>query len=137
MKKNITLRLLEKIALVVVLAGASGSLGFTLHAGRNNPSLLLRVLFAGWVLSPFIALLLANITAKWWPVLMRTTLCSLILLLTLGCLVSYSGVLSAPGTKPAFVFLVVPMICWLLIVITFIMTASLGRKQASKNNSEH
>jgi len=45
----------------MVLAGAVGSLGFTLYTGRNNKSVLLIVLFFIWVPSPFIGLLVANV----------------------------------------------------------------------------
>jgi hypothetical protein len=35
---------------------AAGAVGFTVSAGRRNPSLLLIVLFAGWVSSAFVPL---------------------------------------------------------------------------------
>jgi len=65
---------LHAAALIVVLAGAVGSVGLMLHAGHRNPSRLLLVLFALWVLSPFIALVLANMVSKRWSVLTRATL---------------------------------------------------------------
>lgn len=105
-----SLSLLRTIALTMELAGAAGSLGLTLHAGRHNDSVLLIILFAAWVLSPFVALLVADMVSKHWPVLTRVTLYCLMLVLALGSLVSYSAVLSPPGAKPAFVFLVVPLI---------------------------
>ena len=37
-------------------AGAAEAAGFTLYAGRHNPSRLLMTLFLIWVLSPFVAL---------------------------------------------------------------------------------
>jgi uncharacterized membrane protein len=57
------------------------------------------------------------------------------LFLTLGSLVSYSGVLSPPGTKPAFVFLVVPLISWLLMAIVIPITASLSRRLSRRSDS--
>ena len=135
MKKILTLSLLRTMAVVVVLAGAGISLGLMLHAGRNNKSVLLIVLFVIWVLSPFIALLVANVVSKRWSDLTRMTLYSLMLFLTLGSLVSYSGVLSPPGTKPAFVFLVVPLISWLLMAIVIPITASLSRRLSRRSDS--
>ena len=105
------------MALVVALAGAAGSLSFMFNAGRNQKSILLIALFTTWVLSPFIALLVANVISKRWSILMRGTLYFLTLFITLGSLVSYSGALSPPGTKPAFKFLIVPLISWLLLII--------------------
>ena len=123
------------MALVVLLAGAGGSLGLMLYAGRNNDSVLLLVLFATWVLSPFIALVAANVVSERWPVLTRVTLYCLILFLTLGSLVSYSGALSPSGTKPAFVFLIVPLISWLLMAIVIPIAASLSRMLSRRRDS--
>ena len=63
-----TLGLLRAAALIAVLAGAAGSVGLMLHAGRHNASRILLALFALWVLSPFMALLLVNVISKRWPV---------------------------------------------------------------------
>ena len=110
--------LFHAAALIAVLAGALGSVGLMLHAGHRNPSRLLLVLFALWVLSPFIALVLANMVSKRWPVLTRAALYTVMLVLTLGSLAIYGDVaLGPPRTKAAFVFVVVPPASWLLIAI--------------------
>jgi hypothetical protein len=116
---NDKLSILRTIALVVVVVGAVSSLGVMLHAGRNNPSILLIALFVIWVLSPSVALLVANTVSKRWSVLARRTLYSLMLFVTFGSLVSYSGALTPPGTKTAFLFLVVPLLSWILMVIAY------------------
>jgi len=134
MKKILTLSLLRTVAVVVVLAGVVGSISLVLYKGRNNDSVLLIALFVTWVLSPFIALLVANVVSKRWSNLTRMTLYSLMLVLTLGSLVSYSGALSPAGTKTAFVFLVVPLISWLLIAIVLPIAGSLSRRLASRPN---
>jgi hypothetical protein len=131
--KSWSVNLLRTLALTAVEAGAVGSFGLMLYAGGHNPSVLLVVLFAGWVLSPFMALLVANAVAKRWSILTRVTLYSLMLVIPLGSLVGYSGVLSPPGTKPAFVFLVVPLVSWLLMTITIPIAASLSRKLSRRN----
>ena len=77
------LGLLQAEALIAVLAGTVGSIGLMLHAGRNAPRLLI-VLFAIWVLSPFVALALANGVSKRWSVLTRATLYSVMLVVALG-----------------------------------------------------
>jgi len=66
MTKIFTLHFLRNMAIVLLLIGALGSLGFVLHAGRNNNSVLLVALFVTWVLSPFIALLVAHLILKNW-----------------------------------------------------------------------
>ena len=134
-KKDLRFSLLRTIAVVVVLAGAIGSLGLTLYAGRNNKSVLLIALFFIWVLSPFIGLLVANVFVKRWSDLFRVNLYSLMVILALGSLVAYSGVLSPPGAKPAGVFLIVPLISWLLIVIVILLAAVMSRRLSGRNDN--
>jgi hypothetical protein len=123
------LGLLHSAGLIAVLVGAVGSIGLMLHAGRNNPSRLLLVLFALWVLSPFIALVLANMASKRWSVLTRATLYTVMLVLTVGSLAIYGDVaLGPPRPKPAFVFVVVPPASWLLIGIVFAIAALISRR---------
>ena len=115
---------LRAVALTLVLAGAVGSLGLMLYAGRRNSSRVLLVLFALWVLSPFIALVFANVVSKRWSALSRATLYSVMLILTLGSLAIYGDVaLGPPRQQPAFVFLVVPLASWLLIAIVLPIAA--------------
>ncbi len=119
------LGLLRAVALVAVVAGAVGSVGLTLRAGRRTPRLLL-VLFVLWVLSPFVALVWADMVSKRWSVLTRATLHSVMLILTLGSLAIYGNVVSMPpGSKPALPFLVVPLGSWLLMMIVISIAAAL------------
>ncbi len=112
------LGLLRTAALIAVPAGAVGSVGLMLHAGRRNNSRILLVLFAIWVLSPFMALIMADVVSKRWPVLTRATLYCVMLVLTLGSLAIYGDVaLGPPRAQTAFVFVVVPPASWLLVGI--------------------
>ena len=119
---------LRVVAMIAVLAGAAASIGFTLRVGHRNNSRVLLVLFGTWVLSPFIALVWANVVSKRWPALARTTLYTVMLVLTLGSLAIYGDVaFGPPRAKPAFVFLVVPLASWLLIAIA-VATAKISGK---------
>jgi hypothetical protein len=122
------------MALIVVLAGAAGSLGLMFNAGRNQKSIFLIALFTIWVLSPFIALLVANVISKRWSIPTRAMLYFLMLFITLGSLVSYNGALSPPETKPAFKFLIVPLISWLLIVMVILVAVFRSRRLSHKSN---
>jgi len=135
MIKILTLKYLRVIALTVLLIGVIGSLGMVLNAGRNNNSILLPVLFTTWALSPFVALLIANMISKRWPVYTQSTLYYLMLVVTLISLIGYSGAFSSPDTKPAFKFLVFPLISWLLIVIVIPITIRLSSKNNSLNKT--
>jgi hypothetical protein len=105
-----------------------------LHAARHNDSQILLVLFALWVLSPFIALALANVVSKRWTVLTRATLHSVMLVLTIGSLAIYGDVaLGPPRAKTAFVFVVVPPASWLLIAIAVPMAALISGRLSRRS----
>lgn len=125
---------LRKIALWLVLAGAVSSLIFTFYAGHKNNSLVLTLLFAVWVLSPFIAFLMSDVISKSWSVFARSALCYLMVVLTIASLLCYSRVLKIPGVKPAFVFLIFPLISWILLVILILLNERLSRRISNKNN---
>ena len=127
--------LFHAAALIAVLAGAVGSVGLMLHAGHRNPSRLLLVLFALWVLSPFIALVLANMVSKRWSVLTRAALYTVMLVLAVGSLAIYGDVaLGPPRTKAAFVFVVVPPASWLLIAIVVPIAALISGKPSRRGD---
>ena len=117
--------LFHAAALIAVLAGAVGSVGLMLHAGHRNPSRLLLVLFALWVLSPFIALVLANMVSKRWSVPTRATLYCVTLVVTLGSLAIYGElvVLRPPASPNAFLFVVVPPASSVFMAIAVPMAA--------------
>jgi hypothetical protein len=121
------LGLLRRVALTAVVAGAGGSLGITLWVGHRNPSPVLMILFAGWVLSPFMALLWAEVASKRWAVMTRTTLHSLMLVLALSSVALYGDVvLRPPRSTPAARFLLVPLGSWLLMAIVIPVAAFLA-----------
>jgi hypothetical protein len=127
-KKNPTLIPLRAIAMVLLLIGAVISLVLMLHAGRKNNSVLLVALFVAWVMSPFAGLFVTDKISMRWSLRTRMALYYLILFITSGSVVVYSGALSPPGTKPAFVFLVVPLLSWLLIVTVIPIAKKMSRK---------
>ena len=110
------LALLHAAALAAVVAAAGGSAGAVLWVGRHNPSSVLLLLFALWVVSPFIGLQLADMFSKRWSVRTQATFHSVTLALALASLAVYWYVaLTPPTPTPAFVFLVVPLASWLLM----------------------
>jgi hypothetical protein len=129
------LGLLHTAALIAVLAGAVGSVGLMLRAGHRNPSRLLLVLFALWVLSPFVALVLANMVSKRWSVLTRATLYTVMLVLAVGSLAIYGDVaFGPPRTKAAFVFVVVPPASWLLIAVVVPIAALISGRPSRRGD---
>jgi hypothetical protein len=105
-----------------MLAGAGGSLGLMLYAGRHQNSRILLLLFAVWVLSPFVAAVMADAVSKRLPILARATMNVVMLVLTLGSLAIYW--LVAFGhikAKIGFIFLVVPLTSLLLIAVAVLI----------------
>lgn len=126
------MRALRTAALIAVLAGAVGSLGFLLHTGRHTPRLLL-ALFVGWVLSPFAALIWANVVSKHWAAVTQATLYATMLVLTLGSLPIYATVaLGFSSTRPAAVFLLVPLASWLLSAIVVAIAALMSGRVSGR-----
>jgi hypothetical protein len=121
---------LRAVALIAVVAGAGGSLGLMLRAGRRTPRLLL-ALFVIWVLSPFVALAWANVVSKRWSVITRATLYCVTLVVMLGSLAIYGDLVRPPAGSPgAFVFVVVPPASWLLMAIVVPIAALISRRQS-------
>ncbi len=130
-----SLSVLRTAALIALPAGAAGSVGFMLRAGNRNPSRVLLVLFAIWVLSPYVALAFAIIVSKDWSVLTRATLYGVMVVLTVSSLAIYGDVaLGPPRTKTAFAFVVVPPASWLLMAITISIATLISRRRSRRIN---
>ena len=111
---------LRVVALIAVMAGSLGSLYLLFRASQRRPPLLM-IIFVIWVLSPFVALLLADLASKRWSVVMRVTLHSLMLVLALGSLAVYGDDALRPRTaQAAFVYVATPPASWLLFAVVAI-----------------
>lgn len=105
-------------ARIAVVVGALGSVVLMLYAGRRNPSAFLLVLFAIWDLSPFVGLAMANRASRRWPRRLDTMVNVIALVVAAGSLAIYiSVVLIAPIPRFARLFLIVPLVSWLLLLI--------------------
>lgn len=126
---------LRAVALVAAMVGAVGSVGLMLRAGRNTPRFLL-VLFVIWVLSPFVVLAWATIVSPRWSGLTRATLYGVTLVLTLGSLAIYGGLVKRPaGTANAFLFVITPPVAGALIAITVPLAALISRRQSPRRTA--
>jgi hypothetical protein len=119
---------IRRLTFMMVLIGAVGSLGLTLRAARNAHSLILALLFGVWVFSPFMGLAVAYILSNRWPVFTRNVLYLLSMVLTIFSLIIYAGIWTPVNTKPAFVFLVLPLLSWLLLAVVIPLTVSKSQK---------
>ena len=122
--------IVRSAALIGVVAGAVGSLAFMLRVGQRNKSVLLMMMFAVWVLAPFVALAWAHARSTGWAALTRSTLYVVMLIVTLVSPIIYGTVaLGPPRPKPASFFLVVPAASWLLLVVAVSIAAWTARRR--------
>jgi hypothetical protein len=116
----------------MMLTGAIGSLYFVLRAGQRNHSILLVLLFIFWVLSPFMALMVASVVSNRWSAITRSALYFLIFILPVGSLIIYSGAWTIEGTRPAFKFLMGPLVSWILIAVILLIASQIRRIVSKK-----
>ena len=121
--------ILRTTSLTTLLVGTIGSLYFMFTAGSHQKSIVLLVLFTAWVLSPFIGLFVANQLSKPLSAKIHTLIYWTIVLVSVGSLTIYSGALPSSQTKPAFNFLVVPFLSWLVLLTVFFIVKRQHLKQ--------
>ena len=127
---------LRKVAFLAVLAGSAGSLALMLHAGRRQESRVLMLLFGIWVLSPFVAAVVASSVSKRWTVVTRATLYIVIVVLSVSSLAIYGSVaFGYSKAKAGFIFLVVPLASWLLIAAGVAMAAFISGRQLRRRKA--
>jgi hypothetical protein len=117
-------------------AGAAGSIVLMLRAGSRQRSLLLIFLFTAWVLSPFLALALANLRASRWPARVRTALHATMIAVPAMCLAIYGMHAVRGAMKAGFVYLVVPAAAWFLIAVALGVNALAAGRNAANERSD-
>lgn len=105
-----------RVALLAVLvAAAVASLSLMFRMGGRNPSTLLVALFTGWVASPFVGACVLTIAGRVLSAGGQVGLVVVSLLVAAGALSFYSGAVTVGGTRPAFVYLMIPLASWMLL----------------------
>jgi cation transport ATPase len=113
-------------ALITLIAGAAGSVGFMLLVGHQNRSVILLALFSLWVLSPFVLLLLADAVAGWRN---RASLYGMMVVVTAVSLGVYGYVALSPrAMKNAFPFLVTPAVLCIFVAAGLTISARRSRR---------
>lgn len=131
---SISLAFLGTATLVAGLAGAVGSLGLLFHASRSRPPFLM-VLFVVWVLSPFVAIVFARVGSRRWPRHTQITVYIVMLVIALSSLAVYGNDALRPGrAQAAFVYIVVPLVSWLVLAIIVPIAAIISRKQSHRGS---
>ena len=124
------LDLLRIAALIAIAVGTMGSEILVVRAGGGSQRLL-TVIFVVWILLPFVALAWANIVSRSWPDFVRVTLYCTTLVIALGSLAFYGGVIRPPAnTGRAFVFVAGPLGSWAVMVILVLIAARITRRRS-------
>lgn len=118
---------LRTMALAALMAGAAVAAGSTLYAGRHNEHIFLTVLFVGWALSPFAALLATDRISRLQSLVAPTVRYGLMLTIAAGSAAGYT-LWNPPGVRPAFLYLMVPLIAWVVTVIIVFFAGRPSRK---------
>jgi hypothetical protein len=127
--KEGALLLLRSVAVIAALIGAAASVGLTLYVGRRNPSVTLVLVFAMWVVSPFVGAMFASAFAARWSEMRRAAVAGMTIVLTLGSVAIYARVaFGPPRPKVASVFLIVPLVSWLAVAAVGAGAFSFRRK---------
>jgi hypothetical protein len=109
--------------------GAGISAALVLHAGRNNKSLILPILFAGWVLCPYITLFFTYRYAKRWNYKAKLMVHLLMLFIVNASLIIYCGALMYLRKTPTAIFLMVPLGSLFFIAVIVAIIRSIFRRQ--------
>jgi hypothetical protein len=128
------LGILHTLALIGLVAGAVGSVGFMFGIGHRNPSRLLLLLFLIWDISPFVGAVIVDMVSKRWPAIPRATFYGVMIIFSLGSLALYGDVVLRPRPQPAFMFLVVPAGSWLLMIIVVPIAALVSGRLSRRSD---
>jgi hypothetical protein len=85
-------------------------------------------LFAIWVLSPFVILVVGYVVSKRWSILTRATLYGVMLVVTVASLAIYGVVALGPSRPKAPAFVLVPPVSCLLMAIAVPTAAFIARR---------
>ena len=124
--------ILKTVALASLLIGTIGSLYFTFAAGHHQKSYILIGLFAFWVLSPFVGLYILSERSHSISVNSRQLIYWTILFLAIISIAGYSGLISFNDAKPAFRFLFIPGLSWLIILIIWFIAGRLSGRHKNQ-----
>lgn len=113
---------------VVLIAGAVGSVGLMLFAGRSNTHVLITIGFVFWVLAPFALLALAERKSADWAPATRATLHTLTVLIAVGSLAVYAYRAAVPPRSTgAFLFVIVPPVSVILVLVALAIASVMSR----------
>lgn len=129
MRTGSQISLLKYAALSTIAVGCIGSLAFMHHVGRHNHSIVLVMLFWLWVSSAFGANLWVWFSVGRDSHPAKAPYHLAISAVSLGSLGIYGFVaFGPPMSKPAFPFLIIPLVSWIIAALLTATLLARGRK---------
>ena len=121
--------------LAAMIVGAIVSVAMLVHVGNriesNKAQPVVMVLIAIWVLSPYVLLVAGSGLSRNWSELSRATLYWMMNVVAAISLVVYVPFAIGPiGPKPAAPFVGIPPLQWILIVVSLLIAARVGRRRS-------
>lgn len=111
-----------------LVAGALGSVGLIAYAGaRLGAPIILQVLFAGWVLTPFVLLRAALGWAARKPALITRAVETIAPVVTFISLGIYAAIAFGPARPKTAVFVLVPPASWIVVAAAVGTAMALAR----------
>jgi hypothetical protein len=107
---------LRGLSCALLTIAAAASLMFMFHFGGRNPSIVLVTLFAGWVASPFVGACVLILSSRRWSNTGGVVVAVAALVMAAAALMFYGGAIPLRGFPPAFRYLAVPFVSWVLLV---------------------
>jgi hypothetical protein len=121
--------LLPAVALGSAVVGAICAVALTTYAGaRVESPLLLRLLFALWVFSPFAALLTGHAISESWRPAMRVALHTVTLVTAAGSSLAYAYFAFGEARPATAAFVLIPPASWLFASVALGTTAFSARQ---------
>lgn len=109
---------LRSTARTALLIGAVTSVVCMWTSGHNNDAIIvLMLMFAAWVASPFAALAVADMLSGNWSEGAQTTLYRLMISVSVASMAVYGYVSTHPRPQVAAPFLMTPLATWLAIAV--------------------
>jgi hypothetical protein len=121
--------IIRMLAVIVTFLGALFTAIAVLHTGRYNNSAWLMALFVAWDVSPFIAMIVAQPIFKRRGKVFHLVLYVLMMAISVTSLAFYSGLIRWPDKRPAFIFIVIPLVSWIIIGLVLGLSVLFDRKK--------
>jgi hypothetical protein len=121
---------LQPVAQTAAVIGAVGAVALTLYAGRDNGLPFLMILMGGWVFAPFFGYAVIRKIAGRRSSFPLASLDGVVIVIAVVALAIYAqNVQHPPTSKPAVVFVAVPIASWVVMLIVVAIASFIAHRE--------